>query len=796
MMPACTAYRAYRPLKSRRAALATTATLAIAIALANPKPAHAQFNGTINPTGTTGIDPSSTSGSIIVTGPTATVNWTPDNTGTGTITFLADGSVANFYGPGSDYTVLNRIVPTDPSRSILIDGTVNSYLGGTSGSGTGGNIWFYSPGGIVIGANALFDVGGLLLTSLTIANTWENDPTSLTFTRGPNDGGAIIIDPSAPNKGINASNYIAIVAPRIEQHGDIRTGGTAALIAGDAVTLTMSDGLFNIQVTSGTDDLNGIIHTGSTTGTVTGDRIYMVAVPKTQALNMLLSGDIGFDANTVTQTLTGEIILSAGHSINDLGPNIVPTNVSTSNGSITIGGIQGAATFKSDVAALATGAINVTASEGNISFAGDAFLSSLRAPGLGSVTIVANDDNEGQVAHSVSVGGDLLMSAQDSGTGSSVTIQAWGGGDVTVAGDTTLAADRANDLTVGTVLVDSRDSGSTIALDGLITVQAFDVASGNNGAHTQGGNVDFIAVNNGSITTGNLVIGVHAIGGNNGDGSGGSARGGDIEIRAVSGGTITTGAILANANATGGNATLGGSGGEAFGGDVLVESGEGTVTINGGLTADATGTGGTGGNGFIDSGGDAYGGDLEVFSSGSTGGVTVKGETKLTADGKAGDGASGGYGQGGTASIIAFGAAITLEGKATLSADGWGGDATRGNLGSSEDPGGQGGSGYGGLVEIGAEVGEGGVGDIFGVDADLHADGYGGAGGNGNGDGTVAGNGGDGVGGLDDGERSAGAYVIADADGATVTLGTVTMSSSGTGGAGGNGGTGQASTLR
>src|SRR5205085_10940595 len=113
---------ACHPLSSRRAALVTTASLAIAIMLANPDPAWAQFNATINTGTSSGINTeTSTSGSIYVTGPTATVNWSPDNSGTGTITFLGTDDAASFYGPGSDYTVLNRIVPTDLSRAIKID---------------------------------------------------------------------------------------------------------------------------------------------------------------------------------------------------------------------------------------------------------------------------------------------------------------------------------------------------------------------------------------------------------------------------------------------------------------------------------------------------------------------------------------------------------------------------------------------------------------------------------------------------------------------------------------------------
>ena len=56
-----------------------------------------------------------------------------------------------------DYTVLNRVLP-DGTYPIELNGTVQSFI---SSGATGGRIWFYSPNGILIGSNAIFDVGSL-----------------------------------------------------------------------------------------------------------------------------------------------------------------------------------------------------------------------------------------------------------------------------------------------------------------------------------------------------------------------------------------------------------------------------------------------------------------------------------------------------------------------------------------------------------------------------------------------------------------------------------------------------------
>ena len=104
--------------------------------------------------------------------------------------------------------------------------------------------------------------------------------------------------------------------------------GSAAYVAGEDVTLTMNQGLFDIQVDVGTSDPydpdsgNGVVHTGTTGGPASsgaGDnqKIYMVAVPKNQALTMLLSGSAGFTPAGAAQVVNGEIVLSAGWSIFD-----------------------------------------------------------------------------------------------------------------------------------------------------------------------------------------------------------------------------------------------------------------------------------------------------------------------------------------------------------------------------------------------------------------------------------------------------------------------------------------------
>ena len=85
----------------------------------------------------------------------------------------------------TDYTVLNRIVPTDRDARDRAQRHVLSTLAGRST--TGGRIWFYSPGGIVVGATAVFDVGSLLLTTDRPSN-WSTTANGFSATLRQGDG--------------------------------------------------------------------------------------------------------------------------------------------------------------------------------------------------------------------------------------------------------------------------------------------------------------------------------------------------------------------------------------------------------------------------------------------------------------------------------------------------------------------------------------------------------------------------------------------------------------------------------
>ena len=179
---------------------------------------------------------SNTTETITIGSSKATITWLPfdDHIGGGTIDFLPNGNVATFTSaPGLiDYTVLNRIVPADASRAISLNGHVISTLQGTQT--TGGRIWFYSPGGIVVGATAVFDVGSLLLTTNDVSNlSTSANGFSATFTGPASSTSKIQIMDGAQINALPSGSYVALVAPRIEQGGTVRVNGSAGYVAAE-----------------------------------------------------------------------------------------------------------------------------------------------------------------------------------------------------------------------------------------------------------------------------------------------------------------------------------------------------------------------------------------------------------------------------------------------------------------------------------------------------------------------------------------------------------------------------------
>ncbi|MHA6334039.1 beta strand repeat-containing protein [Qipengyuania sp. CAU 1752] len=514
------------------------------------------------------------------------INWTPtDTSAPAVIDFQPIGTTANFFADSSaNFTVLNRIIPVDANgapvaSAVAFNGTVNSYLL-ASVNNPGGNIWFYSPTGIIVGATGVFNVGSLILTTNDIAFGETNTggttlfgPTGEVLFRGPvNSTGLVQIDAGAQINALGgAASYIALVAPRLVQAGTVSADGSIAYVAAEELDLTINAGLFDINILTGTTDPNGLVHTGTTTGpasTAAADRqiISMVALPKNATLTMLLGGSIGYTPAAVAANDGSAVILSAGYDGFDAAGQ--PLAESPDNfGNIDISD----AVFSNRVDGFASGRIDVSPAGGSVDFASDVSLYAQQA-----ISMVA-DVNE-----SITIGGGLTLASSQASQGGAIDLIAQGG---TIDAATSLNVDVSSDAGPfssaaplggfgGTVNLLAEGAGGiagsvaapfvSFRADGFGTEDA--VPTG--GSDGFGGTVTLTAGALGNLSFGNLLASASGFGGGSGQLAAGDGFGGDISLL-DRGGSLAFGSVSLFANGGGGFGPA--EGGAGFGGRITVD---------------------------------------------------------------------------------------------------------------------------------------------------------------------------------------------------------------------------------
>ncbi len=725
---------------------------------APPPPPPTAFKGVFAPVAgsasiTTASTPSGLQDTIRINQPTAVINWTPTETtgGATAIDFLPAGNSALFIST-TNFTVLNRVIPVGAAaaRRIAINGQVTGRVGpvGAGLPPVGGNIWFYTPNGFLIGSSASFNMGGLTLS--TLDHPFNASTGALTFNGagGSNWGGPGTVGTSSIDVAggatftlTNANSYLAMIAPRVVQGGSANVNGSVAYIAAEAVSLRLNAGLFDIDITQGSSDANGIVHTGSTigagsTGFPDQRAIAMVAIPKNTAMTMLIGGTVGYQPAASAFIENGSVILSAGYD-RALLPNNTVSNVAEGNAAAGIRLTGG--TFTSSVNAKASDSATIDITGANISMPGYSVLGTA-------------------VGHNLKLAGD---------GGSSVTVGA--GAALNVSGELILDGSRQDTVRPNIV---GRDVGLTIQNGGTATL--------------------------GALTLDSSVLGSEASQLNR------VSRGGVVELTVAGAGSSLTvaGNAALRASGTGGDGTDGGqgtTGGAGQGGSIAINLTGAAVANFSNLTVTTDAFGGTGGNGSEDiggGGGRANAGSVSVSVSGAATALNVSSlELNASAQGGAAGSATSsnnvpgplaGNASGGTVNLNAVtGGTVNIVGQTTLRASAFGGIGGNVSTAFATKVAGDGGSANAGTIGIGNAANAGAI-NINSLSVDGSA-----AGGNGGGasdfSGTPLGRGGNGG-----AANSGAATMFINLPGSGGNL-TVEMSAAGgSGGAGrfgGNGGT-------
>jgi hypothetical protein len=750
------------------------------------------------------------------------IDWSPfeDIFGNALI-FLPNGNTAIFQNQvdSGEYTILNRILPSTNNNIVVMDGSVIGRLQTSAGNVPGGTVIFYSPTGLLIGSNATFDIGKLILTSMDLV-AFDDVNQILEFVGAPGSTARVEVQAGAQITGIGDDSAVMLAAPQVIQNGLVNVNGTAAYVAAESVTIQYTDGLLDFVIPVGTSVANAIIHNGTTTGpssTGAGDNhmIYALARAKTNPISMLFGGNLGFAPAASAGIINGEIILSANFNVQGrsvAGANIrdgliadyqLPEVAADPQADIFVQN----ANVTSDLLAISTHNASIQAIGATSTFDGNVYVvasdnARIDAPDAGSVIINGNALVSSKVFGAGNPlgpggldanGGFASIFAQSGSTitingATSVNAEAWAGQDGTAYGSATggqaqIYADGGTVNLNGPVSIFASASHNQSA--GYITGGVFagglaELIVSGGGSIDVLGNVDIEATANGANLTGALAD------------EGTEANGGRAVIGIFGGGgTINIGGqakLEGNGVAgSGGAAAIAGANGTAGSADIFI-GGAGAIDILGDVTLQASGAGasltqnGTAGAGL--------GGSARVSVNG--GSVTFGSNFFATAEGESGDGIAGSTGTGGIAGFIVETGMGSIAGDAVISTIGTGGDALLGF-------GGDGGTGIGGnsFLQANGTLTESAALTVGGG-ATLNSNGIGGQGGDGNGSGIAAGRGGDGIGGTQtlpnavDPNFGSGAFIVAVGDNGNISVsGTANAEANGIGGNGGNGGAGQ-----
>lgn len=145
---------------------------------------------------------------------------------------IAAGEAVNITQPNSQAALLNRVVGNSGSE-IFGKLTAN------------GQVFLVNPNGVLFGRGAEVNVGGLVASSLNIAND-DFMNSNLKFFKDGTAGSVV-------NQGSISAGFAALLGPIVDNSGSIITyKGSTALGAADAVTLNFdANGLIALKLDQG-----------------------------------------------------------------------------------------------------------------------------------------------------------------------------------------------------------------------------------------------------------------------------------------------------------------------------------------------------------------------------------------------------------------------------------------------------------------------------------------------------------------------------------------------------------------
>ena len=245
--------------------------------------------------GPAGGQVSAGAGSIAQAGTNTTITQTSQNLSLNWKSFnVAPQETVNFVQPSVSAIAVNRIFDTNGSQIL---GHLNAN----------GQVYLINPNGILFGAGAQINVGGLVASTLDLHDASLSGNARTFSANGASGTGSIV------NQGtINAANggFVALLGNTVSNQGTITAPlGTVALGAGSAATLNFNgNSLVKMQIDQGV--LNSLADNGGLIR-ADGGQVIMTAGAKEALLASVVNNTGKIEARTV-QEHNGSIILLGG----------------------------------------------------------------------------------------------------------------------------------------------------------------------------------------------------------------------------------------------------------------------------------------------------------------------------------------------------------------------------------------------------------------------------------------------------------------------------------------------------
>jgi filamentous hemagglutinin family protein len=212
----------------------------------------------------------------------AVINWQDFSVGA--------GHAVRFDQPNASSVTLNRVVGTTAS---LIDGALSAN----------GRVFLVNPNGVIFGAGAQVEVGGLVASTLALRDT---DFLAGNYVFDGAGAGIVANHGRIVAVGDGQGGFITMLAAQVVNEGTLQADrGSVALVAADRVTLDLG-GLVGVTVERGS--LAALVDNGGAIR-ADGGRVYLTARAADELASAAINHDGVIEARTLVTGEKGSIIL-------------------------------------------------------------------------------------------------------------------------------------------------------------------------------------------------------------------------------------------------------------------------------------------------------------------------------------------------------------------------------------------------------------------------------------------------------------------------------------------------------